>query len=1114
MPRFFIFAERLEIKAVSALQFPKDTRRRGTLVEERKAEKMEKEKKTTKLKETEYVRSSKGKYRKAVRITAAAIVIAMLAGLPLPFGANGAAAMTATGVEEMTAYAAGGKEITERPDGEQAAEISEIIDALSVNETAADLLPKLFLQRDFLTGYLANGGTLTDEQKSAILRQIQIDINSDMSSSVLGYLCKDTLVLCAMGIDPTTCKVKTRGGQSGAAADSDSTDSEIVSIPEKIASASASNLTIYNAPYVLLAYAANEKCSPEGVAADIKAASAGSAVLTKDTVIRYILDNQAKDGDKAGSFGGNFASPGNTASVILGFAGYEDYESADVKNSEITDSIEAAYDYILRLTPESGDFGSPNDNAYIILAGAMLGRDPREINKGGGHSDVIDALLSYSLGTGKGFKYIGSAVNLMATADAMRALTAFRNYADDDELTKANIYDFTDKVLTAEENWPDGRTLSDLFVSAPPKTLYKKGEALDTTGMTVTAKYSDGTIKVLAEGEYQISKLSSTTAGAKSITVTYKETAYGIEESKRASFIVNVTDDTGSSGGSGAQTSEQTVTTTVKNADGKVLADGTTVINKNRTTIMEVLKQVLAAANMTATIKDGSYVVSIDGLGEFDMGGNSGWMVRVDGVLIETSAAQYKLQGGEEIEWFYTKDWTKVPGAGGSKAAALTVIKNKDAAAAAEKANNFISNTVTNPAISSIGGEWSIIARERGSGRVPAAFTAPYYENAEAALKESGGVLDSRRVTENARAAIAFTALGQDASNVYGYDLLAPLADMNKVTNQGINGAIWTLTAFDSGDYDIPKIDASAAAKNNAGGAAVQTTRAKLINTIVGREIDGGGFALSGSEADIDITAMALTALAPYRNEEKAKGAIDRGVTLLSKSQNSNGGYTAYGSENSESTAQTVIALCTLGIDPDADKRFIKNGNSLIDNLLSYQLEDGSFEHTKGGGSDLMATEQALLSLAAYERFTNSLSPLYDMTDIEGVSARLEKGAVKVVIDNSQIKFTAYTGRPFIDSADRTQAPIRIVTEALGCDVSWDNSAKLAVISKDDVKVYITVGSNEITIDSAGVQNKQIIDTTARIIDDRTYIPLRAVVEAVGGTISWEGSSRTARIER
>lgn len=1068
---------------------------------------MEKEKKTTKLKETEYVRSSKGKYRKTVRITAAAIVIAMLAGLPLPFGANGAAAMSATGVEEITAYAAGVKEITERPDGEQAAEIPEIIDALSVNETAADLLPKLFLQRDFLAGYLANGGTLTDEQKSAILRQIQIDINSDMSSSVLGYLCKDTLVLCAMGIDPTSCKIKARGGQSGAAADSDSTDSEIVSIPEKIASASASNLTIYNAPYVLLAYAANEKCGG--------AASARSAVLTKDTVIRYILDNQAKDGDKAGSFGGNFASPGNTASVILGFAGYEDYESADVKNSEITDSIEAAYDYISRLTPESGDFGSPNDNAYIILAGAMLGRDPREINKGGGHPDVIDALLSYSLGAGKGFKFPPKTdVNLMATADAMRALTAFRNYADDDELTKANIYDFTDKILTAEENWPDGRILSDLFVSAPSKTLYKKGEALDTTGMTVTAKYSDGTIKVLAEGEYQISKLSSTTAGAKSITVTYKETAYGIEESKRASFIVNVTDDTGSSGGSGAQTSEQTVTTTVKNADGKVLADGTTVINKNRTTIMEVLKQVLAVANMTATIKDGNYVVSIDGLGEFDMGGNSGWMVRVDGVLIETSAAQYKLQGGEEIEWFYTKDWTKVPGAGGSKAAALTVIKNKDAAAAAEKANNFISNTVTNPAISSVGGEWSIIARERGSGRVPAAFTAPYYENAEAALKESGGVLDSRRVTENARAAIAFTALGQDASNVYGYDLLAPLADMNKVTNQGINGAIWTLTAFDSGDYDIPKIDASAAAKNNAGGAAVQTTRAKLINRIVGRELAGGGFALSGSEADIDITAMALTALAPYRNEEKAKGAIDRGVTLLSKSQNSNGGYTAYGSENSESTAQTVIALCTLGIDPDADKRFIKNGNSLIDNLLSYQLEDGSFEHTNGGSSDLMATEQALLALAAYERFTNSLSPLYDMTDIEGVSARLEKGAVKVAVDNSQIKFTAYTGRPFIDSADRTQAPIRIVTEKLGCDVSWDNSAKLAVITKDDVKVYITVGSNEIIIDSAGVQNKQIIDTTARIIDDRTYIPLRAVVEAVGGTISWEGSSRTARIEK
>lgn len=212
--------------------------------------------------------------------------------------------------------------------------------------------------------------------------------------------------------------------------------------------------------------------------------------------------------------------------------------------------------------------------------------------------------------------------------------------------------------------------------------------------------------------------------------------------------------------------------------------------------------------------------------------------------------------------------------------------------------------------------------------------------------------------------------------------------------------------------------------------------------------------------------------------------------------------------------AQTIIALCTLGIDPDLDKRFIKDGKSLIDNLLSYQLKDGSFEHTKGGGSNIMATEQALCALDAYYRFTNSLSPLYDMTDVAEVAERLERVAVKVTIDNKQVEFTSYTGRPFIDHASRTLAPIRQITENLGCDVSWDNSAKLAVITKDGTKVYITAGSSEIKIERAGSTETVLIDTAAQIKEDRTYIPLRAVVEAVGESIDWDNSSRTAVITR
>jgi len=990
-------------------------------------------------------------------------------------------------------YNARAGEITARSDEEQLKEITEITEALAESETVQGILPGLFLQRDFLIGYLENGGTFTEEQEASILRQIQVDANADMTSSILGNLCKDVLLLCAMDIDPCTCTVKADAQSAG----KNGVDGEIkvqtINIIDKIAGAAEANLTIYNAPYVLLVYAANEKCRPEN--------TVGSVVLTEDTVIRYILDNQAKDGEKAGSFGGKFANAGDTASVILGFAGYTDYESEIVKNAEITDSIEVAYDYILSSKDAFSSFGNVNYNAYVILAGSMLGKDPREITAGENGPDVIDALLSDSLGTDSGFKYgTSSKVNLMATADAMRALTAFRNYCSSDIGLKGNIYDFTDKELPVYENWPTGKILTDLFVAPPVKTLYKKGESLDTAGMAVTAKYSDGTIKTLADGEYQVSKLASTTTGTKEITVKYSETSYGITENKSAKFLVNVTDTSGS-GSSGTQVSELKVSTTVKNADGKMLAEGTAVIKKDSTTVMDVLKQILAGAGITATIK-GGYVVSIDGLSEFDMGGNSGWMVRVDGTLIETSSAQYKLKGGEKIEWFYTKDWTKVPGAGSSKNATVSTVTEMEIKEVIEKADKFLEKTVTNPAVSSIGGEWSIIARERVGSDVPALFTELYDKNAGIAIKETAGELDQRRITENARAVIAFTALGQDAANVYGYNLLLPLADMEKVKKQGLNGVIWTLIALDSGDYDIPQVNGR------------RTARSMLINTVLKEEVNGGGFSLSGGEADIDITAMTLTALAPYRNEENIKNAVERGIVLLSSKQNKAGGYTVYGSENSESTAQTVIALCTLGIDPASDKRFIKNGESLVDNLLSYQIEDGSFEHTRGGGSDLMATEQALLALAAYHRLVNSLSPLYDMTDTEGVSSRIEKDSVKIAIDGKQIEFTAYTGKPFIDEADRTLAPVRIITEKLGCDVSWNSTEKLAIITKDGTKVYIKAGSNEIIIEKDDVQKYKTIDTTAKVIDDRTYIPLRAATEALGYNIVWDNADRIVRIER
>ncbi len=513
-------------------------------------------------------------------------------------------------------------------DEEKAASAAAITAVLTNNETVTGLSEDLLKNRDFVTAYLVNGGTLTAAQKDSVLRMVQADASADMTSNILGSLCKDVLVLSAMGIDPRTVTV----------------DGKEIDIIEKIQSAETSNVTIYNAAYVMLAYSAHESFKPDS-----------DANITEDWLIKYILDSQEKSGEDIGKWGGSFGTPGDTASVALGFAEYLDYSSASIANSDIKNAIELANKYIANNIPTSGDFSSPNYNAYIIMANTMLGNDPKLVRKGDtGYPDVVDGLLKYCLGTDKGFKYSGSSFNLMATADAMRALVSYNYYIDNDENTNPNIYDFSDRTLGRTE-WPVGKILTDLFVSPPTKTEYAVGGTLDISGMKATAKYSDGsTADVTAE--CTLSKFYSSSAGAKTITVTYSETAYDISVSKQAKFIVNVVSES-------SQTPIYKVSTTVKNAKGKVLASGETVISKNSTTVMDVLKQVLAQAGLSATIENGTYVSSIDGLSEFDMGGNSGWMVRVDGVLINVSAAKYKLQGGETIEWFYTKDYTKVPGA-------------------------------------------------------------------------------------------------------------------------------------------------------------------------------------------------------------------------------------------------------------------------------------------------------------------------------------------------------------------------------------------------------------------------------------------------------------------
>lgn len=274
-----------------------------------------------------------------------------------------------------------------------------------------------------------------------------------------------------------------------------------------------------------------------------------------------------------------------------------------------------------------------------------------------------------------------------------------------------------------------------------------------------------------------------------------------------------------------------------------------------------------------------------------------------------------------------------------------------------QKTADYLLKTVTDPYPGVSGGEWVIIALKEGGYELPEGYFETYYKNLESFLAEREGVISARKYAEYSKAVLAVTAAGYDPRNVGGYDLTLPLGDYETTLLQGINGPIFALMALDSGRYEIP-INRD---------AKTQATRELYLESILSREKPDGGFALMGNYADVDITAMAIQALSRYRNRPDISKALYRALMRLSSLQQEDGGYVSLGDPNCESVAQVILALCRMGMSIN-DPRFIKNGNSLLDNLLSYQNEDGSFCHLRGDGGDQKATEQAFLALSALRK--------------------------------------------------------------------------------------------------------------------------------------------------
>lgn len=279
------------------------------------------------------------------------------------------------------------------------------------------------------------------------------------------------------------------------------------------------------------------------------------------------------------------------------------------------------------------------------------------------------------------------------------------------------------------------------------------------------------------------------------------------------------------------------------------------------------------------------------------------------------------------------------------------------------------------------GREWDVMTLARLESLTDEARTE-YLDSLKEALSDTSAL----KITDAARITIALSALGEDASDFAGTDLTRFFADHDAISAEPVNTAVFALIALDARGYDIPEAPEGKA----------QTTRELLVEDILSAQLPDNGWTFWGDAYDPDMTAMALTALAPYAETEKAGSAVEKALALLSDAQNSDGSYSSFGAANAESCAQVAVALCSLGIDPTKDERFAKNGRTVIDALKEfYDTEGKGFSHVlpteDGAEVNSYSTTQAFYALCAYLRFADGKTALYDMSDVTPAASEPEK---------------------------------------------------------------------------------------------------------------------------
>lgn len=666
-----------------------------------------------------------------------------------------------------------------------------------------------------------------------------------------------------------------------------------------------------------------------------------------------------------------------------------------------------------------------------------------------------------------------------------------------EDLTNETVVALLNSSKTSFRNWIQGATgpilrqeavAYELVVGGEIKNQHYVGNALNLTGLTLTAKWSDGTTTNVPPNDpnLKITGYNSSEHGKQTVTLQYGAAKVEIvvtvlyKEPEDITVTITLLGDK-AHGGNGQVHG-------LSKGGLTAWVSGHKVEVTTNMTVWDALKQLPGVKWDNPT---GNYIKSVTyggvTIGEFTNGKNSGWMYTLNGKYPMLGVSEQYLKKGDVIVFHYTDDYTLEAADMGpapeekktadevialinaigvvdltkgdviakARAAydALSAADKKlvtnyqtllDAEAAyaklvaelGKKADSIYKTTgdylakLGTPSVGSIGGEWMALGLARSGRTVPEG----YYDAVVKYVKDnidSNGRLDKNKATENARIILALTAIGKDVTNVDGHDLLAGLNEMSYLSKQGINGAIFTLIALDSHNYT----------------PAGDVTRDKLVQAILEAQISSdGGWSLDGKNADVDMTAMAIQALAAYyKSNSSAKKAVDKGLSWLSSVQQNDGGFTSWGAANSESCAQVIVALTALGIDPTKDSRFIKNGASVLDALCSFAVDGGGFKHlateTSANG---MATEQGFYALVAYYRLLNGQSSLYDMADVKLEGVKTEES----VNDADKPDDATNTDTPVDTEVEDTSSGGQVVLWVVIGAVAVGGITALAVTSK------------------------------------------------------------------